>query len=71
MGAPEMRSPASRGDADRAGNCLKLAAIDEAENTPFGADLQQHRAAWLARRYRLHPSFARLLVGLAFDGGCQ
>jgi hypothetical protein len=57
-------NPATRA-ASRARNCFAVAAIgsDNKSTTP---NLQEHRAAWLARRFRLSLTMAAAVADLHF-----
>jgi hypothetical protein len=67
MGVPDMRSPAPRGDADRAGNCRSLTGLDNPQNTPNAIDLQARRATWLRSHYGLSEVMAAAVADLAFE----
>lgn len=64
--ASKQRNPAAWG-ADRARNAICLAAIDF-ENNPHPLTLQHRRAHWLARRFRLPLTMARVDADLHFGG---
>lgn len=60
-------NPATRADAGRARECIAVAAnVPEHIGSPI--DLQLRRAAWIACRYRLAPTMARLVAELTIGG---
>ena len=61
--ASKRESPATR-VACRARKCFAVAAI-VSENRTTDSNLQEHRAAWLARRFAISPDLAILLASLA------
>jgi hypothetical protein len=69
MEPPNAVRPATRvsGDGPKENACLGRQHISS-ENF---ASLQHLRVAHLARRFALAPSMARVVAGLAFDGGAR
>ena len=57
-------NPATRA-AGRARNCFAVAAI-ASENKSTTPNLQDHRAQWLARRFRLSIAMAEAVAALHF-----
>jgi len=57
-------NPATRA-AGRARNCFAVAAIGSENKSP-APNLQDHRAQWLARRFRLSLSTAAAVAALHF-----
>jgi hypothetical protein len=62
--APKKMNPAS-GAADRARNCFAVAATGSENNAPK-PEIQDRRAHWLARRFRLSLAMAEAVATLHF-----
>jgi hypothetical protein len=62
---PQKRSPAPRGNAEDRAEC----SSDERISTTTEVREEDFAARYVARRYRLKPCFARVVVTLAGIGG--
>ena len=66
--APEMANPAAPVTAT-AGLGMLVSAVAARDTRGFTAPLPYVQAAFLSRRFGLSPERARVVAGLAFDGG--
>jgi hypothetical protein len=65
------QNPAARAGADRARDCIAVAANCLPEIAENIAELHKIRVAHLARRYRLAPISAGVVAGLHFGEGAR
>jgi hypothetical protein len=61
----ERKNPARAGARNRATGRTKT--IDAAGFTHCAGELQDRRAAWISRRFRVAPDMAHILAGLVFE----
>lgn len=68
MTSPKWGKPPPRDAANDLLNCHSLAGVDSSENSTGHFDPQILRAAWIARRFGLAPTMARVIADMAFLG---
>jgi hypothetical protein len=68
MATLKRRGPLPRDAANGPLNCHSLAGVDSYENSKNHFDPQILRAAWIARRFGLAPTMARVIADMAFLG---
>lgn len=67
MAAQKWGRPPPRDAANGPVNCHSLAGVDSSENSTGHFDPQILRADWIARRFGLAPTMARVLADMAFE----